>query len=161
MSLPNHIPDLLAKLMELAPAGFAVGLHVRYLAPTYMFQTYPVEWLEEYSHQGFAMQDPTIAWALGNRGVIAWDYLRDRDAAGVFDRAREHGLVHGFSVSYESEGSLSAGSFVRGDRAFSPEEMDAVQGVLAELHRVTAPAPPLPDGTRDALRRLSVAFTQP
>lgn len=161
MSLQNDVPALLADLMARAPAGFAIGLHVRFQAPTYMFQTYPVAWLEEYSHKGLMMQDPTVAWGMANRGVIGWEALRQRDPAGLFDLARRHGLVHGFAVSLESRGSHSLGGFARTDRAFLPAEIEAIHGLVADLHDRTAETTSLPEATRSALRSLSVVYTQP
>jgi len=32
------------KLALLAPAGFAVGLHIRYVSPLIMVNTYPEDW---------------------------------------------------------------------------------------------------------------------
>ncbi|EYD77066.1 DNA-binding protein HTH domain protein-containing protein [Rubellimicrobium mesophilum DSM 19309] len=155
------IPDLLLALMALAPAGFAIGLHVRYQTPTLMFQTYPVAWLAEYSHGGLVMQDPTIGWAAENRGMISWEELKDRDPAGVFERARAHGIVHGFAISLERGGSQSLASFARGDRDFTPEEKETTRALMLRLHEATASAMPLSPETREALRSLSVAFTQP
>jgi LuxR family transcriptional regulator, quorum-sensing system regulator SdiA len=155
------IPDLLLALMEQAPAGFAIGLHVRYQTPSLMFQTYPVEWLTEYSREGLVVQDPTIAWAAAHRGTIPWEDLEDQDHGGVFARARRHGIAHGFAVSLERGGSHSLGSFTRGDRPFTPEETETCRALMTALHDATASASPLSPETREALRRLSVAFTQP
>lgn len=155
------IPGLLALLMNQAPGGFAIGLHARYQTPALMFQTYPAAWLEEYSQDGLVIHDPTIAWAAAHRGVISWEDLKGRDPAGVFGKARRHGLVHGFALSLERGGSLSLGSFARPDRDYTAEEMRAIEATMAELHDATASAAPLSPATREALRSLSVAFTQP
>ena len=155
------IPDLLLALMEQAPAGFAIGLHVRYQAPTLMFQTYPAAWLEEYSRAGLVLQDPTIVWAAAHRGVVSWQDLKDQDPARVFVRARAHGIAHGFAVSLERGGSHSLASFTRGDRDFTPEEVEMIRALMIRLHDATASATPLAPETPEALRRLSVAFTQP
>ena len=155
------IPDLLLALMEQAPAGFAIGLHVRYQTPSLMFQTYPVNWLTEYSHEGLVLHDPTITWAAGHLGLISWEELKDQDPAGVFEKARAHGILHGFAVSLERGGSRSLGSFARGDRAFAPEEMETSRALMTTLHDATASTSRLSPETREALRRLSVAFTQP
>lgn len=155
------IPGLLAVLMNQAPGGFAIGLHARYQTPALMFQTYPVAWLEQYSQEGLVIQDPTIAWAAAHRGVISWERLKDRDPGGVFEKARRHGLVHGFALSLERGGSLSLGSFARPDREYTAEEIQAIEATMADLHDGTASAAALSPATREALRSLSVAFTQP
>ncbi|HVG47562.1 MAG TPA: autoinducer binding domain-containing protein [Rubellimicrobium sp.] len=155
------IPSALSQLMERSPAGFAVALHIRYQSPALLFQTYPVAWLEEYSRDGLLMHDPTVAWALAERGVVRWDDLAGRDPAGVLGRARGHGLVHGFTISLKREGSLSIAGFARADRPFEATEIAGIGALVGRLHDATAPGAPLAPETREALRRLSVAFTQP
>lgn len=147
--------------MDQSPAGFAVALHIRYQSPAYLFQTYPVAWLQEYSRDGLLMHDPTVAWALTQRGAVLWADLEDRDPAGVIARARGHGLLHGFTIGLEREGSLSMAGFARADRPFAPAELRGIGALVDRLHDATAQVAPLSPETREALRRLSVAFTQP
>ncbi len=92
---------------------------------------------------------------------MPWDALKEHDPAGIFDRARAHGLAHGFVISLERGGSLSVGSLARRDRPFTPEEMEEIRELVTQLHDSTASAKILSAETREALRRLSVAFTQP
>lgn len=161
MTDPNDIPALIAVLKRTAPGGFAVGLHLRYTTPTYMFQTYPDAWLAEYSRDGLLLRDPVVAWSFANRGVTTWAELEPEDEGGVLARARAHGLNHGLAVSFEDGGSLSMGGFARGDRPFAPEEAEAIEATLRELHARTAGVGSLPPEVREGLRRLSVAFTHP
>lgn len=149
------------RLMETAPAGFALGLHVRYTTPTYMFQTYPRAWLEEYSREGFLMRDPTVAWAFENEGRITWAELSAQDEAGVLERAAAQGLLHGLTVSMVGGGSRSIGGFARPDRPFTAAEVAQIESSVTQLHDATASAQPLPEEVRENLRRLSVAFTHP
>jgi LuxR family transcriptional regulator len=155
------IPDLLLALIAQAPAGFAIGLHIRYQTPALMFQTYPVAWLTEYSHEGLMMQDPLVLWGLTETGVLSWDVLADCDPAGVFPRARRHGLAHGVAVSLDRRGSRSIGGFARSDRDFTAAERETTRDLMTALHDATALTMPRSPETRQALRSLSVAFTQP
>ena len=155
------IPDLLLAFMEQAPAGFAIGLHIRFHSPTLMFQTYPVAWLEEYSREGLMMQDPIVTWGMSTTGETSWDALKDLDPQGVLQRAREHGMIHGFAVSLTRGGSYSLAGFARSDRDFTPEERETIRALLARLHDSTGAGTQLAPETRGALRSLSVAFTQP
>jgi LuxR family transcriptional regulator len=161
MNTDLDVPKTLADLMEVAPAGFAVGLHMGFTAPTFMFQTYPKSWTEEYSREGMLTRDPTVAWGFSNEGAIDWEQLQDLDEVGVLARARAQGLRHGVTVSVLREGSRSIGSFARGDRPFSPEEVGELEEALVRLHDGTASATRLPESVRESLRRLSVAFTHP
>lgn len=156
----SGILDLLRCLTRLAPAGFATALHVRYQTPTYLFQTYPAPWREEYSREGLVMSDPIVAWAFGEAGVTTWAALEPRDHAGVFARARRHGLAHGLALSLNRAGSRSFAGVARGDRAFTAAETDAVVATVEALHDRTAEALPLSPTLHLAIRRMSVAFTQ-
>lgn len=151
----------LEALRALAPGGFAIALHVRFQTPTYLFQTYPREWIEDYSREGMVMRDPTVGWAFANTGRIAWADIEGAADSDVLVRAAEHGLRHGVVVAVARGGSRSMASFVRSDRPFSDAEGDAIEAAMIDLHDATASARPLAAATREALRRISVAFTHP
>lgn len=161
MALDLHIPTTLADLMKVATAGFAIGLHVRFTTSTFMFQTYPSSWAEEYSREGLIARDPTVAWGFSNEGIIDWKELESLDDAGVLARARMQGLVHGVTVSLFREGSRSIGSFARSDRYFTQPELHQIEEAMIELHDSTASVRSLPEDVRESLHRLSVAFTHP
>lgn len=159
MSAASDIPMRLAAMRDLAPAGFAAALHVRYQTPTYLFQTYPDAWIAEYSRDGLVLRDPTVAWGFANTGAVDWADLADPD--GVLARAAAFGLRHGVTLSQWRGGSLSIASFARADRRLFAREVDALASLMAWLHDATGEARPLPPETREGLRRLSVAFTHP
>lgn len=161
MGAEDDLLTTLTDLMEVAPAGFAVGLHIRFTTPTFMFQTYPKSWVEEYSRDALLTKDPTVAWAFANTGRVGWADLAGSDTDGVFPRAAAHGLRHGLMVSLLRDGSRSLGGFARADRAFTPAEEERLEACLGRLHAATALTRTLPDDLRDALHRLSVAFTHP
>lgn len=161
MKTDTVIAPHVERLMETAPAGFALGLHVRYTTPTYMFQTYPKAWLEEYSREGFLMRDPMVAWAFANEGHVTWAELSARDEAGVFQRAAAQGLRHGIATSIMRGGSRSIGGFARPDRPFTAGEIQQIEEAVTQLHDATASIRPLGEEVRDELHRLSVAFTHP
>lgn len=161
MDLDLDISKTLADLMRIAPAGFAMGLHIRFTTPTFMFQTYPDVWAEEYSREGMVARDPTVAWGFSNEGVIGWKDLEPLDSGQVLARARAHGLVQGLTLSLLRGGSRSIGSFARSDRDFTPDEIEKIESDMAGLHDATALARTLPEAVRESLHRLSVAFTHP
>ncbi len=159
---PNvDISAVLSKLMEIAPAGFAVALHIRFTSPAFMFQTYPKGWIEEYSRDGLVAHDPTVAWAFSNEGHVAWADLVPQDRAGMLQRAASHGLRHGLAVSIARPGDRSLGGFARADRDFTPDEVARIEAAVAELHDSTDPAQPIPADVRESLHRLSVMVTHP
>lgn len=140
MTLDTALSPHLKLLEEVASAGFAIALHVRYTTPTHLFQTYPAAWTQEYARDGLVMQDPAVAWAFEQQGHIAWCDLTSRDEAGVLRRAAAHGLRHGLSVSLLRDGSRSLGGFARADRPFTAAEVAAIEAALEALHDGTRPA---------------------
>lgn len=161
MSEEQLIGEGLAVLQDLAPAGFAIALHVQFTTPTFLFQTYPRAWIEEYSRKGFVLRDPTVIWAFDNLGVIDWAELAARDSDGIMARARDHGLVEGFTYSQETDDSRSLASFARSSDPFAGYEKSRICGIVDDIHRLTAGLGALSPETRDNLRRLSIQFTHP
>ena len=155
------ISKTLANLMDVATAGFVLGLHIRFTTPTYLFQTYPKAWIEEYSRDGLLLRDPAVAWVLSNEGHVSWEELAPLDQDRVFERAAAHGLVHGVTMSLVRDGSRSLGGFARPDRYFTPGEIERIEAGMTELHEATASTRPLSPELRESLRRLSIAFTHP
>lgn len=155
------IAERLDALGQLAPAGYALALHLRFMRPDYIFQTYAKAWIDLYSRQGLVMKDPTVHWGFDNEGRIAWEALRPLDRHGVLDLAAENGLRHGVTFALVRGGSRSICS-VTGDAAeLSEDVLDRIESVLADLHDATLGGGPLDDATRDRLRRMSVMFTHP
>jgi LuxR family transcriptional regulator, quorum-sensing system regulator SdiA len=161
MDTQAEIGQIVAELMGLAPAGYAIALHVQFTTPTFLFQTYPKEWIDHYSQNGLVMRDPTVHWGFENLGTVRWADLVALDADGVIAQAARHGMVHGFTAAVESGGTRSLSSFTRADRDFTDENIAKIAGRLTRLHDLTATAGTLTPATRDALRRLSVTFTHP
>ena len=151
----------LGRLREIATAGFAIALHIRFTAPTYMFQAYPDAWLEEYGREGLVMSDPSVAWAFAHTGTVSWAALVHADEAQVFARAARHGLVHGLTTSLLRGGSRSMAGFARSDRDFTQEEITEVEAAVTLLHDTTLAGQALGPEMQDGLRRLSVTSTHP
>lgn len=154
------IAALLHDLDRRSPAGFAIALHIRFTAPTYLFQTYPRRWLDHYSAQGFVLHDPTVRWALANSGHILWSELEAIDTHHVLDRAKDFGLMNGVAVSVTDSTSRSIASFARADRDYDVAEIDALRDGLRSLHRQTAFPGTLNAEQQRALTELSVRLTR-
>lgn len=155
------ISEPLAKLQDIAPAGFALGFHVIFTTPTFMFQTYRRKWLEHYAQKGFLMVDPIVHWGFENTGTIRWAELAHLDASGVLESAAKFGMKHGVSCAVEADGSRSFGGFARGDREFSNEEVATLLTTFEEIHTLTAQSKSLSPNTTAALKKLSIRYTQP
>lgn len=159
MEFEHEIVVLLASLRERAPAGFAIALHVRFAAPTYLFQTYPPEWRDAYSQHGYVMSDPTVHWGLAHSGYITWDQLSRDDPAGVLAHAARFGMSHGVTIATGEGGSQSLASFSRPDRDYDAGEIGQLDADFQILHQRTSGLSSLSPETAEALRRLSVTVT--
>jgi LuxR family transcriptional regulator len=142
------------------PAGFAVGLHLTYTSPRYLFQAYPLAWHEIYARNGYVMLDPTVHWGLANDGWIGWSDLRRNDPERILEQASEHGMPHGVTVAVAERGSRSIASFARADRDFTTIEARAIAARVTDLHHLTFSIHALPASLHDLLRRLSIILTQ-
>lgn len=150
----------LARLGELAPAGFAIALHVRFQTPSYMFESYPPSWLEIYAREGFLLQDPTVRWAMLHSGPKRWSELAASDEADVLGRARAHGLVHGITHSIHDYPTLSMGGLARSDREFTTHEIREAGEILQRLHDVTHRRETLGTDVSATLRDMAVVMTR-
>ncbi len=159
---PLKLASVAALLHELdarSPAGCAIGLHIRFTAPRYMFQSYPKRWMEQYAGLGLLVNDPTVHWGMNNVGWTRWRDLEGIDAHGVLDRARDFGLMNGVTIAILCDGSRSIASFARSDRDYDVSEIAELELVFSALHRATAALDDLTDDDRLALRDLSVRLT--
>lgn len=153
------IVRLLTSLDTACPGGFAIALHIRSHAPTFLFQTFPVDWVEFYDRNGLVMKDPAMHWAFANAGTIRWRELTDNDPAQVMASARRHGLAYGFTAAIHSPKSRTIAGYARGDRDFLDVEIDEISALLAELHDLTDGVSTLTEQELNALQDISVRLT--
>lgn len=142
----------LHKLSLIAPAGYFIGLHIRFAAPLMSFQTYNQRWLDHYTEQGYALRDPTIAWGFSTVGVSRWSELGIPDPFGILDEAKSFGLIFGMSVSCGEISSRTIASFARTDREYTESEMEEISLIIRRLHDITEPPESLTKAQIEALR---------
>ncbi len=142
-----------------SPSGFAIALHIRFSAPTYMFQTYAKRWLDQYTAEGLLLKDPVVRWGFNNVGRIRWADLEAIDDCGVMERAKDFGLMNGAAISLTFSGSRSIAGFARADRDFTEVELDELEAGLARLHRATLGLARISVEDREALTALSIRLT--
>lgn len=158
MTLPNDISigHSLAHLKQIAPGGFAIGLHIHFAAPKLMFNCYPPEWVSTYAKQGLLLRDPTVRWAMTNEGVCPWqDIDPSEDPLGVMTQAAGFGLRHGVSISMV-DGARSLGGLAHPDRPFEAAEIAEARAELARLHELTRDVETLGPAMRARLGELSI-----
>lgn len=160
MSSASEIVGILGTLKSIAPAGYAIALHIQFTTPKYLFQSYPKEWVDKYSQEGLVLHDPTVRWGFGNTGAIRWSELVADDTAGVLTAARPFGLGFGLTVSLAGSPRKTIASFARSDREFTDAEVTQVSALLADLVEKTIAPGALTDQDQEFLRKMSVAVTR-
>jgi LuxR family transcriptional regulator, quorum-sensing system regulator SdiA len=153
------VAALLHDLDQRSPAGCAIALHIRFSAPSYLFQSYPKRWMEQYSGSGLVMHDPTVHWGMSNVGWVRWRDLKAIDSRGVLERAKDFGIMNGVTIALLLGHSRSIASFARSDRDYECPEIAELTQVFEALHRATSGLEPLTDDDRLALRDLSIRLT--
>lgn len=153
------VANTLAELDVLAPAGFAIALHIDYTTPKLLFQTYPQKWVEEYTSRGLVLHDPTVRWGFDNSGQIRWRELADEDSYGILKLAARFGMLHGATVVTHAQKSRTIASFTRSDREYLDAEIDTISGHLDDLHALTYGRSELSRADLDALKTMSIRLT--
>lgn len=145
----------LRRLSALSPAGYFVGLHIRFAAPLISFQSYDQSWLDHYTQQAYALRDPTIAWGFSTTGASRWSDFGIPDMFGILEQARSYGLVYGLTVSCGPIASRTIASFSRADREYLDTEMEQIESVVLRLHDITTPPDSLTRPQIEALNCLA------
>jgi LuxR family transcriptional regulator len=135
-----------------APAGYFVGLHIRFTAPLFTFQTYDQAWIDHYTENGFVLRDPMTAWGFSTTGNIRWSDPSLPDPFGLFKEAAGYGLTYGVTVACGPIRSRTIASFARSDREFHDAEIAAITAIVHRLHDMTEPPEELTKAQVEALR---------
>lgn len=146
---------LLTDLNKLSPAGYTVGLHIRFAAPLFYESTYPAEWQKRYNDNAFALRDPLVFWGLGSKGNTRWSEIRLPDPFKIMQQAKEFGLLYGMVVSCGPITSRSIVGAARADREFSDPEIERIAEVAQMLHNAATPPTGLTQAQIEALKLVS------
>jgi len=152
MSVKIALELELHRLGLMAPAGYFVGLHIRFTAPLFTFQTYDQRWLDHYTEKGYVLRDPMVAWGFSCTGTIRWSDPDLPDPFGLFREAAAFGLRHGCTVSCGAIRSRTIASFAHPDREFTDPEIATIGEIVRRMHDVTEPPEELTKAQVDALR---------
>ncbi|MEM6276466.1 MAG: autoinducer binding domain-containing protein [Pseudomonadota bacterium] len=152
MSGKSGLDEVLGEIAYLAPAGYFLGLHIRFTSPLMTLQTYPPDWIEAYTAKGYALRDPIIAWGFGQEGATRWSEIGIPDPFGILEEAALHGLRYGAVVPVGELRSRTIGSVARSDREFSDAEIAVISHHVERLHELTQPPERLTEAQLTALR---------
>ncbi|WP_298495969.1 autoinducer binding domain-containing protein [uncultured Maritimibacter sp.] len=142
----------LSQLSDLAPRGYALGLHIRFATAHIMIQTYDPRWSEIYTENGYMLGDPMIFWGFGNDGHIRWSALDLPDPHRIMEQAASFGLKYGVAIALGPTNSRTIGGFARDDREYTDEEIARIQAIVTQLHQKATPPQELTTAQRMALR---------
>ena len=151
--------EILRRLRQRSPAGFAIALHVEFTTPKYLFQAYDKDWLNHYSSRGLVMHDPTVRWGFEHTGAIRWSDLAADDPMAVLAQAAAYGLRYGLTVAVNAAGTRSISSFARSDREMSDLDIAAISADVADLHKLTGDLAHYTPAMHETLRQMSIYLT--
>lgn len=152
MSAKTGLDLELLQLAPLAPAGYFVGLHIRFTSPLMTLTTYPKAWIDHYTAQAYALRDPIVAWGFSTTGATRWSDIEIPDTFKILTQGAEYGLRHGVSVSVGTMDSRTIGSVARADRSYTDDEMVEIEALIQRLHRLAEPPDSLTKAQKEALR---------
>ncbi|KPU83303.1 hypothetical protein JI58_09340 [Marinosulfonomonas sp. PRT-SC04] len=143
------------ELDDIAPAGYAAGLKLRFSGPALVKGTYPAEWTAHYGDSLMAFWDPVVVWSLANTGHIRWSALKIPDPMGVMKQARAHGLKYGVVIALGKLSKRSLLGIARSDREFSDEEISRAVAVFTKIHDIVTESKFLTESQLEALRLIA------
>jgi LuxR family transcriptional regulator len=155
MSVRVELEIALRRLGPLSPAGYFVGLHIRFASPLMLFQTYNQAWIDHYTAQAYQLRDPMVAWGFSVEGTSRWSEITLPDPFGIWDEASRFGLRYGVVVSCGEIRSRTIAGVARADREYTAEEMDEVSSIISHLHQLTEPPESLTQAQVEALRLIA------
>lgn len=143
------------ELGEIAPAGYAAGLKLRFSGPALVRDTYPLEWTEHYAESLMAFWDPVVVWSLANTGNKRWSALKIPDPMGIMKQARAYGLNYGVAISLGKLSKRSLLGIARSDREFTDEEIRHAVEIFTRIHELVVESKSLTPNQADALRLIA------
>jgi LuxR family transcriptional regulator len=155
MFVKYGIDLVLNELAQLSPAGYFVGLHIRFTSPLLTFQTYPTAWADHYTEKGYAMRDPLIAWGFSTTGITRWSEIPFPDTFGILREAATYGMVYGSAVACGLLSSRTIAGIARSDREYTEAEMREAEAIILRLHDASMPPDSLTEAQIEALRLIA------
>lgn len=149
-------PDAdLDELRLAAPSGYFIGLHIRFISPLMIYQTYDQRWVEHYTANAYVLRDPVTLWGMANTGVIRWSDPALKDPHRILVEAASFGLRFGLTVACGPPSSRSIAGFARPDREFDDQEVQSIQRCVLRMHDRFALPATLTQAQLEALRCLA------
>ncbi|WP_025128927.1 autoinducer binding domain-containing protein [Pseudomonas sp. PH1b] len=133
MSAEEFTAVAIRVLQELGFDFFAYGMcsATPFMRPkTYIHSNYPVDWVQHYQAQNYALIDPTVKHSKVSSAPILWGNELFRECPQLWSEARDSGLCHGLAQpSFNGQGRVGLLSLARRNKAISLEELEALRPV--------------------------------
>lgn len=155
MTSKAGLEEELRRLDAVAPAGYCIGLHMRFAAPLKTYQTVSRAWVDRYLSQAYGMRDPMIAWAFSTEGMARWSEIDIPDPFHIMEDAARHGLKYGVQFSCGPLSSRTVAAITRQDREFTDEESANAMSIVRRLHALSEPPEALTNAQVAALRLIA------
>jgi LuxR family transcriptional regulator, quorum-sensing system regulator SdiA len=152
MSQGKRLTELYEELQNLAPEGYAVGLHIRFATPLIYHNRYPAAWVDHYNSHSYYLRDPLVFWGVGTTGTRRWSEIPLPDPFGLLKKAAAHGMKFGAVSSYGPITSRSMAGITSSQREFTEDEMDQLADITARLHIAAKPPSELTKAQIEALQ---------
>lgn len=152
MTVDKRLSELYDELHQLAPEGYAVGLHIRFASPMIYHSCYPADWVAYYNANSYYLRDPLVFWCIGTAGTARWSEIPLPDPFNVLKKAAAHGMNYGVVSSYGPITSRSMTGICRSDREFSDDEMARLAEITVRLHIEARPTSELTKAQIEALQ---------
>ena len=151
----------LLSVSSLSPTGFEISLKIRFGEPYRYQNTFPERFVDWYTSNGLQVFSPLLKWAYSTQqGVIRWSDIEQTDPKNLFGKAAEFGLGFGCVCTVsEASGVRSIGTFSRGDREMSDEELQVLHQHLLTKHEFAAVPQGITEKEREVLVRLASGMT--
>lgn len=150
-SQSKRLTELYEELNQLAPHGYAVGLHIRFATPLVYHSRYPAKWVEYYNANSYYLRDPMVFWGIGTTGTRRWSEIPLPDPFGLLTKARSYGMNFGAVSSYGPITSRSMTGICRTDREFDDKELEVLADITTRLHIAAKPPSELSKAQIEAL----------
>lgn len=141
-------------LEERAPAGYYIGLHIRFATPWFSYATYDPAWMEHYTANAYGMRDPMTAWGFSAVGAKRWSEISKDipDPFNIMTDAASHGLKYGVHIATGLISSRTICGVSRSDREFSDQEIGEIEALVQHIHKLSEPPESLTVAQVEALR---------
>jgi len=142
-------------MQDLAPVGYYLALRVGFAFPMEEINALPSDWVEYYTRERFMLFDPVIRWFYQSAGAVRWSEISISDPRGILEQARGYGLRFGVAIAIyddNTSGLRSFGSFLRGDREYTDDEIQRLRLHVEHLHQDREPPTNLTNAELEALR---------